>query len=359
MNILCVIDCLGAGGAQRQLVELALGFKEKGHDVSFLTYHHVPYYHPVLEKNGIKITCISKPSYVVRLCAMRQFIRSERFDAVISFLEAPNIICEAAGLPFRKWKLVVGERSADPNIATSVRLILYRWLHIFADYIVANSYANMNIIHQISPLLPKSKCAVIYNAVDFNRWSPSPEYRPRKNGILKLVVASTHRYLKNLDGLVEALHLLSDRERSGMSIEWYGQEIDSSYADAQQKIREYKLEGVLSFYPATHEITRTMQEADVICLFSHYEGMPNAVCEGMACSKPVICSAVSDVPDLLSNDTNLLCDPTDPGSIARALRYVLRLSDAELQRIGEQNKKRAEEYFGREKILSQYLELLS
>lgn len=39
MKILCVIDCLGSGGAQRQLVNLATAFKEKGHEVSFLVYH--------------------------------------------------------------------------------------------------------------------------------------------------------------------------------------------------------------------------------------------------------------------------------------------------------------------------------
>ena len=35
MNILCVIDILGSGGAQRQLVNIAIGFKERGHTVSF------------------------------------------------------------------------------------------------------------------------------------------------------------------------------------------------------------------------------------------------------------------------------------------------------------------------------------
>lgn len=33
MKILCVIDSLGSGGAQRQLVSLAKGFKEKGNEV--------------------------------------------------------------------------------------------------------------------------------------------------------------------------------------------------------------------------------------------------------------------------------------------------------------------------------------
>ena len=35
MKILCVINSLRPGGAQRQLVNLGIGFKEKGHEGGF------------------------------------------------------------------------------------------------------------------------------------------------------------------------------------------------------------------------------------------------------------------------------------------------------------------------------------
>lgn len=38
-RILCFIDSLGAGGAQRQLVNLAIGLKKRGYIVHFLVYH--------------------------------------------------------------------------------------------------------------------------------------------------------------------------------------------------------------------------------------------------------------------------------------------------------------------------------
>ena len=39
MSILLVIDHLGSGGSQRQLVNLALGLQSKGHEVSIFVYH--------------------------------------------------------------------------------------------------------------------------------------------------------------------------------------------------------------------------------------------------------------------------------------------------------------------------------
>jgi len=53
-------------------------------------------------------------------------------------------------------------------------------------------------------------------------WKPLEGYTPRVNGRLKLLVAASHRYLKNLKGLVEALSLLSVEDRERIVVEWYG-----------------------------------------------------------------------------------------------------------------------------------------
>ncbi|CDS91584.1 hypothetical protein BN1088_1400001 [Sphingobacterium sp. PM2-P1-29] len=39
MRVLCVIDSLGSGGAQKQLVEIGKGLKEDGYEVEFLIYY--------------------------------------------------------------------------------------------------------------------------------------------------------------------------------------------------------------------------------------------------------------------------------------------------------------------------------
>src|SRR5690606_7473545 len=119
MKILCVIDSLGSGGSQRQLVELAKGFKEKGHEVSFLTYHNINFFIPELDNHKITVNTIIEPNYIKRLLKIRKAIRNHQPEAVLSFLEAANFITTLSGVPYRKWKLVVGERSANPAILKS------------------------------------------------------------------------------------------------------------------------------------------------------------------------------------------------------------------------------------------------
>jgi len=364
MRILCVIDNLGSGGAQHQLIELGLGFKEKGHVVFFLTYHNFPFYKSIIEKAEISITCIKEPNYLKRLLKMRQFIRKGKFDAVVSFLEAPNFICEVAGLPFRKWKLVVGERNANPEILKSVKRKIYRWFHVFADYIVANSFANLQLVHSVNPLLPEKKLKVIYNTIDFIRWKPVNDFAFRKNKKLKLVIAASQTYKKNFIGLIEALTLLNETERNKITVAWYGDRVTEPYVDgsiieAFKRIKSHGLDNIISVHPATHDITRIIQESDAVGLFSFYEGLPNSVCEGMACGKPVICSSVSDLPNLLSHDINLLCDPYKPQSIKQSISYLISLSNDQLSQIGTKNQKIGSELFNRENNISGYLNLLN
>ncbi len=363
MKILCVIDNLGSGGAQRQIVELTLGFIEKGHHVEFLTYYPNSFFISVLEEAGVAITCIEEPSYIKRLLKMRRFIRKGKYNAVLSFLEAANFICEFAGLPHRKWKLVVGERSANPQISHSLKLRFYRWFHLFADYVVSNSYSNIKLVQRVNPFLSKLKCKVIYNIIDFKKWNRIDNGVSKKNGKLKIVVAARHEYQKNLNGLAEALSLLPSELRSNIKVDWYGHQleepfVDGSIAEGRQKIEDLKLNKTLFLHPTTNRLNKRMQEADAVGLFSYYEGFPNVVCEGMACAKPIVCTHVSDVPDILQHEKELLCYPDKPDSIQQAITNLYHLSKDERIRIGLLNEEIAKKKFNREAIVSEYLELL-
>lgn len=360
MEILCVIDSLGPGGAQRQLVELAKGFKEKGYQVSFLIYHNYPFYNSVLGEDGIKVILLQEKNLVTRVLKIRYYIRHGKFDAVISFLEGPNFICEIAGFPFRRWNLVVGERSANPNISKSLKQIVFRWFHLLADYVISNSAENKKYVQLVNPFLKNTKCKVIYNIVDFNRWKPLPINAFKKKNKTKIIIASSHRFIKNLNGLVEALLLFDKDELTNIEFHWYGDNLQPPYYDnsllmALEKIKKNNLTDVMFFYPATHEITKKVQEADAIGLFSLYEGLPNIVCEGMACGKPIICSAISDLPVLLSNNKGLLFNPEDPQSIKQALVHLLSLSSDELFQIGNLNISIARKLFDKTKIIDSYL----
>jgi len=339
LKILFFIDSLGSGGAQRQIVAIAKEMKRRNHEVSFLVYHHENFYLEEIRILGIVYKCISSDNYLKRLLKIRRYISVNRYDVIISFLEATNFMATMSGFPFRKWKLILGERSANPNIKKSFKLIFFRWMHFFSDYVVANSYSNIEILKKVNPLLNNKNLKVIYNLVDSFYWKPSENYIPLLNGKFNIVIGASHQYLKNALGLIKAVSSLSNSERARLKIEWYGDKSpDNSFEESTNFIKQHQLENVISFYPATKNLKEKFQLADMVGLFSFYEGLPNTICEAITVGKPVIVSSVSDLPHILKGTKNILFDPMDYHSIANGLRKILTFSKEDLIELGKNNR---------------------
>lgn len=364
MHFLIVIDDLYSGGAQRQMVKLALAFREEGHQVSVLYYFARDFYGDSLKAKGVELICLEHRNPLRRIWAFRRFIRKGNFNVVISYLGIPNFLCELAAIPNRKWRLIVNERSANPDILRSFKSIFIRFFHFFADEVVTNSFANKKIIQKANPLLISRKLKVIYNMIDLDEWKPHDGFSFRKNDKITLVVAASHRHLKNFMGLLKAIRLLTEQEQEKICIKWYGNNLtppyyDDSICECREYIQKNGLKDLVSLYPATLDIKEPMQKADVIGLFSFFEGLPNVVCEGMALGKPILASAVSDIPLLVEDKVNgKVVDPKDPDCIAEGLRFFIRASGSTLEAMGDHSRKKALKYFDQEMIMKSYQELV-
>ena len=363
MKILCVIDTLSSGGAQRQMVSLAIHFSRCGHEVSFLTYYPGDFFHGLLLQEGIPCTFLNEPRPLQKILKVRQFIRNGSQDIVLSFLDGPNLLCELSGLPWRRWGLIVGERSANLALFKNFKTRFLRLLHHCADFVVANSRSNQEMLEAVRPGL-KNKIMVIYNMVDLQKFSPVQTNPSRRTEKIRLVIAANHTHVKNLCGLARAISLLSPEEQAQLCIEWYGNKESEpppyqSYMNAVAAINAESVGHVIKLSPAVSHIEKKIQGADAIGLFSFFEGLPNAVCEGMACEKPIVGSHVSDMKHLVTEGVNgFLCDPCSAESMAAALRKLLACTPAQLSEMGKVSRQKAEELFSPEKTGDRYLSLM-
>ncbi|HHD80835.1 MAG TPA: glycosyltransferase [Campylobacterales bacterium] len=364
MKIYCFIDSLGSGGAQRQLVALGLGLKKRGHEVRFLVYHDDDHFLYMLNDFGIGCYVITAKSYIKKILEVRRILKIGWQDVVLAFLEAPSFYAEIASIPKRKWRLIVGERLANPDMNKLGGLLL-RQFHRFADVVVSNSHTNRMMLEILFPFLKRKLCT-IYNTVDLKRFQPALEneriYQYRTKKEFRLVVIASYQKKKNMMNLAKALKIINTVKVSmSIVVHWYG--AMPAGPDAYDEVREYlKMNGIERYFYMHHAIRNVEEEmsrADVVALFSFYEGLPNVVCEGMACGKPILISRVCDADNLVQDGRNgFLCDPESPEDIADKINCIASLSKEQRERMGQESRRMAEELFSEEKIVGRYEELI-
>lgn len=361
MKVLLLIDSLGSGGAQRQIVTLSCLLKEKGYDVSLVTYHKDDFFKGHLDEMQISVHLIQAKNYLARIFKIRKFIRSGKFDAVISFLEVPGLLNCIAAIGGKTWKVITSERSSKESAFNSMRGRIFAWFQRYSDAIICNSYNAKNIWIKYYPQY-SDKLKVIYNPVILPPINTT--YIPKKDGRLQVIIAASYQYLKNPLGLINALALLNDQDRKKIEINWYGRKEvipgnSEAYDQSCELIHKHKLDDIIKLNGPTKDIAAKMNSADIVALFSELEGMPNAICEGMMIGKPVIMTKVSDYEKLVTENNGILCDWNNDMSIKDALLNSMKLSTDELTNMGYYSKIRANELFSPQQILNKWLKLLN
>jgi glycosyltransferase involved in cell wall biosynthesis len=360
MKILWVIDNLGSGGAQRQMVTLAKMLKEKNFDVSVVCYAKGDFFAEVLAKDDIPVYWKIENNYLKRVYAVRRFIRKGDFDAVISFMDVPNFLNCVAAIGGKKWKVITNELSAKQSTFRSRQGKIFAWFQQYSDALICNSHNAKNMWLKYYPQY-KNELGVIYNPVVLPEIKST--YIPKKDGKLNMVIAASYQYLKNPIGLIKALSLMNVREKEQIKINWFGEKNVSGggtkcYEEAQQLIDKHNLHKVISLNGPTRDIAKKMYEADMVALLSSVEGLPNAVLEGMLIGKPIIMSRVSDYPVLVDETNGFLCDWDNPEFIKNTLAAAINLSSEQLNIMGEKSKNKAKHLFSSEVIVQQWMNVI-
>lgn len=347
---------LQAGGAERQLVYIA-SILSRECNVYFMVNEKEGVFVEDLERKGIPIINFRNKSVWRSSRELRYYIKHNNIDTVISYLPECNLISELSAFPFKSWRIIVGARSANPDFVTNRRLRVFYYAHLLANLVISNSEANKRDVLKVNRLLRKDKVRVIYNILNPSTHCSSA-YQPFMNNRVNLVVAANYRKVKNLDGVLKGLVLLNEEQRKSIHIDWYGLEVDGSMSEGDCFIRENSLDEVITLHPSIDNVLEVYNKADVVGLFSHYEGLPNSLCEALVHGKMIISTPVSDMPFLLSNTNNIVCEDDSSEAISLGLLKLIMADRALIISTGRKNKIRYSSLFSSKSIEQQLLQLI-
>lgn len=355
-RILCLIENIGPSGAERQITNLAVQLRKQGHEVEVVYYVKKEFYLPFLLENDVKGCYLQEAANPrKRFFALEKYIKSTQPDAVICYSAAPSMITCVLKLLGAKFTLIVSERNTTQQLGFGerMRFFLYRW----ADFIVPNSQTQGNFIAEHYPkLAPKIK--VITNFVDTDLFVPS-EHKVFDHEEINILCVGRLAAQKNIPRFIDAVDMLKNKGLR-FRVDWYGQDFKNEYSQlCYDSLKKRGIEEIFSFHSQSAEIIQRYQESDIFCLPSLYEGFPNVLCEAMCCGLPVVCSRVSDVPQIMEDGVNgFIFDSLDVDDMVEKLEKMIKLSEEERRKMAIRSREIAVGKFSSDVFIHKYLELI-
>lgn len=362
MKLLFIIDNLGSGGAQRQMVTLARNLQSRGHHIEIFTYYPSDHYRSLLEESKISLHFYPKTFRLSLgpIVALRRLIRKGRFDGVLSFLDTPNFYAEMATIGI-KTILVVSERFMYPLGRLPLKLRILQECHRFASYITVNS--NHQRVRMESEFLwMRRKIRTIYNGLDLEKFKPISLAWQGENKI-KLLVISSVASKKNSLNLARALFICREKYKLNVFIDWIGIHHTSGQGTMPMEqtssyLNEKGIHDRWNWLGERSDIPQMIATHHALIHPSFFEGLPNVVCEALACGRPVLVSNVCDHPLLVQDGvTGYLFDPNSAEGIANAIVKFSRLNFTEMEIMGKAARIFAENILSEKRFVDEYEEL--
>lgn len=353
-KVLCFIDSLGAGGAQRQMVGLARMLSNAGYDILFLYYQDETFFVPDLDKCGIRHARVNNDKGKIGLFfKIYKSFKKYKPDVVISYLESPSIIACLIKLLGQKYKLIVSERATNISfgLRDRVRFQAFR----IANWVVPNSYSQERFIRNNASYLSK-KLITITNFCSYLSIVP---FNKTRNEVPEILIAASIWPIKNTLGFIKAVKILKDQDIP-CHISWYGKVGETDYyKQCCDLIKDLDVADKIQLLDKTNNLEEVYRNADYFCLSSYSEGTPNVICEAICMNLPVICSAVGDNGVFVHEGENgFLFDPNDPECIAKRIKEAVNLDYETYHQYCQQSRKIAESLLAEDVFTEKYIKLI-
>ncbi|HVB75208.1 MAG TPA: glycosyltransferase family 4 protein [Ktedonobacteraceae bacterium] len=183
---------------------------------------------------------------------------------------------------------------------------------------------------------------LIPNGVDSEKFRPAPERRPDPAQPERdMICVARLQYPKGIDVLLHAWARMlrePDEWRAHLRPQLLLVGEGPLRPQLERIAEQLGIQDSVKFLGLRRDTIDLLQQSWGFVMPSRWEGMPNALLEGMACGLPCIATKVSGSEDIIVDGVNgLLIEPERPQALAQAIRRIIE--DGELaQRLAEEGR---------------------
>ena len=368
-RVILFIRSLGVGGAQRQLVNLALALHRRGIPTEVLTFYSGGSLRSELVKAGIPASDLGKRGrwdVLPFLYRLFRHLRPRRPAVLYSFLPVANVLAVSMARLVPGTRVVWGVRASNMDLARydALSRLAFRAecrLSRRADLIIANSSAGKD--HHVQHGFPEERVVVVPNGIDVDRFARTDagrravrtEWGVADDAIVIGLVARLDP-MKDLPSFLEAAARLSASHPTAR-FACVGDGPAQAAADLRALADRLGLGGNVIWAGARHDMANVYSALDVLVSASYGEGFSNAIAEAMACEVPCVVTDVGDSAWIVG-DTGQVAPSRDSEALMQAMARLAARSSAERAAIGRRARARVASLFSVEMLADRTLALL-
>lgn len=356
-SIAHVLSSYGVGGQERVALDLAIGQKARGHDVSVISLAPAPDGAMAQEfaQAGITVGRVPKrggldPTLVPRLA---RELRRQRIDVVHTHNPLP-LIYGAPAARLVGAAAIHTKHGINPG-SRGHRLLRRAAAQLTHAFVAVSDTTEAQAREQHDA--PAAKLTTIPNGIRLDRYAPDPEARAAARVELGLgdawVIGTVGRLdqFKNQAMLVRAAApLLSSAVRLVIVGEGDARaEVEAAVAGLPDP-RWVVLTG------RRMDVPRLVHAFDVFALSSKSEGLPLVVPEAMAAGLPVVATSVGGLPSVVDPGVTGLLVPVDEAAIGAALA-ALAADHPRAKAMGSKAREVALARYSHDRMVDAYLAL--
>lgn len=325
VKILYVIDSTKVGGAETLLLGLLQAARDRGHEPHLAWFSEGPL-GPEMARLAASSTRLGRRGLRDPAALWRavRLMRRLRPDVVHTHLLKSDLVGQVAARLCRVPLRIVTLHNTDPWRRQALPALVYRLATGGAHRLVAVSEAVAAHLRQTRSGRA-DRLTVIPNGIDLARFGAVAALEPARDGSLKVFACIGRLHpQKDHASFLAAAALLAHRKDVAFHIIGDGP-LRASLEDRTQALG---LVERVRFTGIEADVAGVLAGVEGVVLASVWEGLPLVVIEAMAAARPVIATAVGEVPQVLRDGIDgRVVPPGAPEALAAAMAELLDQPD--------------------------------